>query len=232
MRVALTRPEEKDAALKARLAEAGIEAVSVPVVAYRRIEEGYRALEAALDEPWDWVVLTSPEAARYFVGAWFLAGAPELPLAAIGAGTRAVLEGQGLEVAFTPRRALGRILAEELPGPGRVLWPTSARAGDALARRLSARGFAVRRIDVYTLEPRVPTDDERARAAAVDAVAFGSPSAVEAWAAAGLPRLPAACVGEGTARRAEALGFAPVRYPRAPGLSGWVEAIRALGGSG
>jgi len=228
VRVVLTRPEEKDAELKSLLAAAGVEAVSVPVVAYVRLEEGYRALEAALGEPWDWVVLTSPEAARYFIGAWYLAGAPAVPLAAIGATTRRLLEGQGMEVAFGPSRAEGRVLAEELPGSGRVLWPTSARSGDALSRRLEARGFVVRRIEVYTLEARMPTPRERELVGGADAVAFGSPSAVEAWVAAGLPRLPAACVGRGTAERAEALGFAPVRYPEAPGLSGWVEAIRAL----
>ncbi len=225
----LTRPREKDEKLRARLEALGHEAVTVPVVAYEKLEAGYRALEAALaEEPWDWVVLTSPEAARYFLGAWFLAGAPAVPVAAIGAGTRALLEGQGLEVAFTPSRAEAVRLADELPRPGRVLWPTSARAGRDLEERLAARGARVFRVDAYTLVPRRPGPDERALAEGADAVAFGSPSAVSAWVEAGLLRLPAGCIGATTARRARALGFFPVAHPPSPGLSGWVEALLAL----
>ncbi len=228
MLVALTRPPEKDAELAERLRAVGLEPVSVPVLAYEKLEEGYEALEIALIEPWDWVVITSPEAARYFIGAWYLAGAPEVRIAALGPSTKAVLEGQGLEVAFVPSRAEGAALARELPGGGRVLWPTSARAGDDLERGLLDRGFSVCRIDSYTLVPRTPTEEEREAAEKARIVLFGSPSAVEAWLGAGLPRRPAACVGAGTARKAEALGFAPVAYPEAPGLSGWVEAAREL----
>ena len=228
MQVALTRPPEKDAELAQRLEEEGFSPVFVPVVAYEKLEDGYEALEIALTEPWDWVVITSPEAARYFIGAWYLAGAPEVRIAALGPSTKAVLEGQGLEVAFVPSRAEGKALAAELPGPGRVLWPTSARAGDELARGLSERGFSVRRIDAYTLVPRRPDEAERRLAATSRMVLFGSPSAVRAWVEAGLPRLPAACVGATTARAAEAMGFEPVAYPERPGLEGWVEAARSL----
>jgi len=228
VRVALTRPPEKDVRLSERLREEGFEPVSVPVVAYEKLEDGYEALQTALTEPWDWVVLTSPEAARYFLGAWFLVGAPEVRVAAVGESTRDFLESQGLEVAFVPSRATGEALAAELPGSGRVLWPTSARAGDELQKDLEARGFSVRRIDVYTLVPRTPSEEERRAAEGARAVLFGSPSAVSAWVEAGLPRLPAACVGATTARRAEAAGFSPVTYPERPGLSGWVEATRRL----
>ena len=230
MRVALTRPPEKDVPLAEKLREAGFEPVSVPVVAYEKLEDGYEALQIALTEPWDWVVLTSPEAARYFLGAWFLVGAPEVRVAAVGESTRDLLESQGLEVAFLPSRAEGRALAAELPGSGRVLWPTSKRAGDELKEGLEARGFSVRRIDVYTLVPRTPSEAERQAAEGAKIVLFGSPSAVLAWTKAGLPKLPAACIGATTARRAEAAGFSPVAYPPRPGLSGWVEAVRSLAG--
>ncbi len=228
MLVALTRPPEKDAELAEHLRAVGLEPVSVPVLAYEKLEEGYEALEIALTEPWDWVVITSPEAARYFIGAWYLAGAPEVRIAALGPSTKAVLEGQGLEVAFVPSRAEGTALARELPGSGRVLWPTSARAGDELFKGLEARGFSVRRIDAYTLVPRTPSEQEREAAEKAGIVLFGSPSAVLAWLSVGLPRRPAACVGAGTAKKAEALGFTPVAYPEEPGLAGWVEAAREL----
>jgi len=224
----LTRGREQDAELARRLEEAGLGVLYLPIISYEKLEEGYSALQDAILEPWDWVVLTSPTAARYFIGAWYLAGAPEVRVAAVGERTREVLEGQGLEVAFVPSRAEGAALAAELPGGGRVLWPTSARAGRELEKALRERGFAVRRLDVYTLRPRRPTEEERARAAGADLVLFGSPSAVSAWVEAGLSRLPVAAVGRTTGQRAEELGFSPVRWPERPGTEGWVDAALAL----
>jgi len=173
-------------------------------------------------------VITSPEAARYFLGAWYLAGAPEVRVAAVGESTARVLEGQGLEVAFLPSRAEARALARELPGAGRVLWPTSARAGDELVKELARRGFEVRRLNVYTTRRRAPSEEEREAARRAVAVMLGSPSAAEAWASLGLPLLPAAAVGEKTGKRAEELGFSPVVAAREPGLLGWVEALERL----
>ena len=226
--MALTRPREKDAELAARLEAAGFTPIFVPVVAYESLPEGMAALEAALDEPWDWAVLTSPEAAARFLAA--LKGRPAPPVAALGAGTARVLEAAGVRPAFAPPRAYGRVLAETLPlAPGaRVLWPTSARAGRALGDRLAERGARVSRLDVYTLKERRPTAEERARAATAAAVMLGSPSAARAWRAAGLPLLPAAAIGESTARVARELGFAPVTAAAEPGLAGWVAALKAL----
>ena len=120
--MALTRPREKDAELAGRLKAAGFTPVFVPVVAYISLPEGMAALEAALDEPWAWVVLTSPEAAARFLAA--LKGRPAPPVAALGAGTARVLEAAGVRPAFAPPRAYGRVLAEA----GRTPAASSTRA--------------------------------------------------------------------------------------------------------
>ncbi len=226
--MALTRPKEKDAELARRLKAAGFIPVFVPVVAYISLPEGMAALEAALDQPWDWAVVTSPEAAARFLAA--LKGRPAPPVAALGAGTARVLSAAGVQPAFVPPKAYGRVLAETLPlEPGaRVLWPTSARAGRELGEGLARRGARVSRLDVYTLTERRPSAEERSRAATAGAVMLGSPSAARAWQAAGLPLLPAAAIGARTAAVAKNLGFMPVSAAEAPGIEGWVGALMAL----
>eukprot|EP00629_Pelagomonadales_sp_RCC1024_P016846 CAMPEP_0119292756 /NCGR_PEP_ID=MMETSP1329-20130426/44793_1 /TAXON_ID=114041 /ORGANISM="Genus nov. species nov., Strain RCC1024" /LENGTH=167 /DNA_ID=CAMNT_0007293605 /DNA_START=48 /DNA_END=548 /DNA_ORIENTATION=- len=68
--VALTREAGKNAGLaKALELAGGVHALEVPCVAQTRTPAMETALDAALlfvNEPWDWVVVTSPEAARTF----------------------------------------------------------------------------------------------------------------------------------------------------------------------
>eukprot|EP00951_Prasinocladus_malaysianus_P015848 scaffold122410_cov54-Prasinocladus_malaysianus.AAC.1 len=56
------------------------------------------------EEKFDWVVLTSPEAASVFVEGWESAGRPAIRLAVVGKGTGVALQGTGLEVAFVPQQ--------------------------------------------------------------------------------------------------------------------------------
>ncbi|KAH8055095.1 hypothetical protein JL722_8520 [Aureococcus anophagefferens] len=65
--VALTREQGKNDGLAAALE--GVASVEIPAVAQTRTADMEAALDAALlfvDEAWDWVVITSPEAARTF----------------------------------------------------------------------------------------------------------------------------------------------------------------------
>lgn len=139
----LTRPPEKDAELKAGLKRLGVEARSLPVVAYEALPEGLVRLEALLTEPWDWVVVTSPEAAEHFGRVWASRGRPPLAVAAVGESTRQALLRLGISARFLPPRATARDLGETLPGSGRVLWPASARAGSDLSDGLHRRGLSL-----------------------------------------------------------------------------------------
>ena len=256
--VVLTREAGKNGKLAAALAQRGVPSLELPMV---RTAGGpdQRALPSALapgpDAPradWEWVVITSPEAASVFVDGWRVAGRPPARVAVVGAGTaRALLEVEGgrkgggmLKVDFTPTIANAVTLAAELPllpgGSRRILYPASAKAGGALAEGLAERGFVVTRLDTYTTLPVPPGDHPAsalAAAAAAPVVALASPCAAKAWAAAvggeGVARGAAACIGSTTAVAARALGFRSVHYPEAPGLVGFVEAVvEALDGVG
>ena len=111
----------------------------------------------------EYVVVTSPEAAAVLLQGWREAGQPTLRyVASIGKSTSDALRLGGLEVAFEPTKATARTLAAELPdllaasssGRGcRVLYPASAKAATTLQDGLAARGFKVARLDTYSTEP-------------------------------------------------------------------------------
>lgn len=225
--VVLTRSPEKDRELARRLDAFGVPHASVPLLEHVP-GPGYPDLAGALGEPWAWVAVTSPTAARFLARAWEDAGRPALRVAALGGGTARALERAGLTPGFTAPEAYGRALAEALPEPGPLLWPTSTLAGPGFARALEARGFAVTRLDAYRTRPRTLAPAERARLAAARVAALASPSAVRAWAEATSARPAVAAIGKVTGEAARAAGFAPVRWPEAPGVPGWAEVVRGL----
>eukprot|EP00170_Pyropia_yezoensis_P005901 contig_24026_g5919 len=196
--VALTREPPKNEPLDALLTARSIPTVHLPCVA-RLDGPDLPALPAALaspPQPWAWVVVTSPEAASIVVEAYAAAGRPSPPprLAAVGDATSRVLTAAGLPVSFVPSVATGAVLVAELPSPpppalcdtpaaaaASVLYPASMRAGSGVADGLTARGYAVTRLDAYTTAPAVWGPDAMAAAAQVGVVSFASPSAVKAW---------------------------------------------------
>ncbi|XP_048130221.1 uroporphyrinogen-III synthase, chloroplastic isoform X8 [Rhodamnia argentea] len=194
----------------------------------------------AVDDAFDWIVITSPEAGSVFLEAWKAAGNPNVKVGVVGTGTASifdkVMQGDGtLNVAFTPSKATGKVLASELPRIGnekcRVLYPASAKASTEIEEGLSNRGFEVTRLNTYSTIPVSHVDEIILKEAlSAPVVAVASPSAVRAWL--NLIREPeswtnsVACIGETTASAAKRLGLKRVFYPKHPGLEGWVASIR------
>lgn len=113
----------------------------------------------AVDDAFDWIVITSPEAGSVFLEAWKAAGTPNVKVGVVGTGTASifdkVMQRDGtLNVAFTPSKATGKVLASELPRIGnkkcRVLYPASAKASTEIEEGLSNRGFEVTRLNTYS----------------------------------------------------------------------------------
>ena len=107
----------------------------------------------------------------------------------VGKGTRAILEPhehRGISVVFTPSKATGAVLAEELPlptsGSKRVLYAASVKAADTIVDTLRGRGFYCSRINTY--DTRAVTTLPRRQletAMKADLVTLGSPTAVHSW---------------------------------------------------
>jgi uroporphyrinogen-III synthase len=200
---------------------------------------------ALREEQFDWVCITSPEAASVFVEGWRAAGRPAVRVAVVGDGTGRVLraaEGDALEPAFAPSVANAEHFAPELPllagGSNRVLYPASNKASSQLQEGLAARGFAVRRLNTYdTLPVQALDPGELALARGAAVVAVASPSAVRAWVQfageGAAARVAVACIGGTSARAAKKLGLANVFFPQEPSVDNFAAAIlEALAASG
>ncbi|GFS33185.1 RNA-binding protein 47C' [Actinidia rufa] len=96
----------------------------------------------AADNAFDWIIITSPEAGLVFLDAWKAAGTPKVKVGVVGTGTATIFEEVAqspkcsIDVAFAPSKAIGKVLAAELPkhGSGKctVLYPASAKASNEI----------------------------------------------------------------------------------------------------
>lgn len=185
-RVVVTRPEEHAGPLVDRLAAAGATAIVTPLTEIAD-ERGSLAALGRLDlTSFDWVVITSRNAAlRLMAAHGRLLGDPRRPtthpaVAAVGAATAAVVgrcelvptvqSGEGLLAAMPPRH-----------GAGRVLIVQAVDAAPTLADGLRASAWDVVVNTPYRSVPARPTARAQLAALAADAVLFASGSAARAW---------------------------------------------------
>lgn len=226
VRVALTR--ELGANAKVRALLQGVECVELPCIAFAQGKD-YERLGSEL-KLHDVVVVSSPHSATVLGQVWRASGRPALEVVSMGEGTSRALGECGLTSVFEPSDATAAVLARELPlslGPS-VLYPTSNLAGDSLKEGLEARGFDVTRLDTYTTQPSVWSNEELDSAKTVDVVAFASPSAVRTWAERVGTDFAAVAIGPTSARTAEKMSFKHVISPRgSTGLKAWADLIRA-----
>lgn len=224
----VTRAPDQAGELTARLQELGAEVLLLPLVSFGDPEDT-ASLDAALGglAEFDWVLLTSQNAARFFakrlrsVGATIPPAAGRPQTAAVGPATARAAEEEGLTIAFVAGRHTGEALAGELTPQlqgKRVLLPRSDRARPDLPTALRAAGAIV--VDVIAYRTLVPQPAEsgvldRIRNGAVDVIAFASPSAFHHFAeqlgADEMPRLTEktafAAIGPTTAQAIRAAGL-------------------------
>jgi uroporphyrinogen-III synthase len=223
-----------------------VQHICLPCIAHGNGPD-YDALPSALqDFDWDWVAVTSPEAARVLAEAWRpfrecgnnqkkKKSEKKKPpcVCAVGAATCDALRDLGIDVAFVPSKATALSLVDELPGEAgqTVLYPASAQAAVTLPEGLTARGFDVTRLDTYDTVAAAWTGAEKGLASNVRVACFGSPSAVAGWLenTNGNTDVLAACIGETSAAACRVQGWAQdhVFFPDKPGVKGWVAAIEA-----
>lgn len=84
--VLLTREEGKNKALMDSLSQEGISTLELPLIAAVPGPDVDRLPLVLRDEAYDYIILTSPEAADVFLRGWRDAGQPQLSIAAVGKG--------------------------------------------------------------------------------------------------------------------------------------------------
>jgi len=196
--------------LDAGLERLGANVVHVPLIATADPDDGGVALAAALAEPFDWVVVTSPTGAERVAGSL---RDRRCRIGAVGTRTAAVvcdLAGRPPDVVPTSQTAADLAAAMPAARTGeRLLLAQADRAVAANAARFAARGYTVTTAVAYRTLLRRPTGDELESMLAADAVAFASGSAASAWSdVVGLRTPPVVVViGPATAATADEAGI-------------------------
>jgi uroporphyrinogen-III synthase len=207
LRVIVTRARDQVEPLARRIEALGHAVVRCPLIELEPI--GPEVIEVA---GYDWVVVTSPYAARELLRR---AHGEFSAVAAIGPGTAAVFREGGVAPRLVPQVATQEGLLAELPRPaGRVLFAGAERARPLLVDELDAEFIALYR--TQALRPEPPPEG--------DLVVLASSSAAEAFAALGLD-LPAVSIGPETTRAAEAAGVRVVAEADPHDLDGLADAI-------
>lgn len=236
--VALTREEGKNMKLRKALhADVSlrtiIKPIELPCIAHSDGPDFSRLKDSLLDEPWDYVIVTSPEAARVLASAWDGARMASIKVAAVGKATEKELQDNDIEVVFTPSKAYATTLVEELPVSQacKVLYPASCRAPGTVAEALSERGFNVVRLNTYDTITAGWGKSEQALSQQCKIACFASPSSIHGWLenTDNNKSVFAACIGATSAEACRKLGWekGTIFYSSgSPGIDGWVHSVR------
>ena len=235
--VALTREEGKNAKLLGALETDNclrmkIDPLELPCIIHADGPDLAELKDRILAEPWDYIVVTSPEAAKVLASACEAAQMSSLKVAAVGKATEKALVDSNIQVMFTPSKAYASCLAEELPGSAgcRVLYPASCRAPGTVADGLAERGITVVRLNTYDTISAVWSESQKEKSRQCRIVCFASPSSVRGWLEnTNNNSVAAACIGKTSAKACQEAGWdeANIYYTRdSPGIDGWVDSIR------
>lgn len=245
-RIVVTRAREQAATLASALRALGADAVELPSIEIRAVED-YEALDRAIArlESYDWLIFTSANGVRFFLRRLDRSGrdlrAIRGRIAAIGPATRAALEQLHLRAdrvaaEFVAEGLLDALGGEEMRGK-RVLLPRAAVARDTLPEGLRARGAAV---DVTPAYRTVAPENLAARAGEIfsaprrpDWIAFTSSSTVQNLVAAAgreaLAGIRIASIGPVTSSTIRNAGLPVTVEARRFDEDGLVEAILSKG---
>lgn len=220
--VVVTRPRDRAGTLADKLRALGANVIEAPCI--ETVErEDVQPLAAALEQPHDWAVFTSPAGVPAAVHALRKLGRDfralyGMKIAAIGKGTAAALAAYGLTADLVPAQYDGEHLAHALvdamPHGGSALLLRAAQGGQMLPEKLAAAGIQVTNVPLYDTVHRC---DKAAalrgllESGKVDAVTFTSVSTVEGFAqavgAADYRGVTACCIGAQTADAARKHGM-------------------------
>jgi uroporphyrinogen-III synthase len=240
--VAATREQGKNEQLIKGIRDIHLNPVELPCIAHADGPDFSSLQDTLVNNHWDYVTITSPEAARVLSSVWqhctWQKKTPPPAVVAVGKATEVALQAAGIAVAFCPSKATAEVLVQELPLPSsskqqqqqpRVLYPASARAQTTLQDGLTQRGFTVVRLNTYDTVTAHWNEQETTLADQVQIACFASPSAVKGWLVntENNKKVLAACIGETSAKACREKGWNEehIFYPEKPGMEGWVNAV-------
>lgn len=173
-RLALTTTRDRSLQLIDEVAGLGLEPVVLPCI--EMVPGPDAVIETARIESArsDWLLLTSPRTVHEL---WPERGMPKTRAAAVGRATAEAVRDAGGRVAVVGDGGASELVdrISHIVGGQSVFFPHAAGADRSTIGLLEAAGATVRTKVVYEIRPISPPDDP------IDAVAFGSPTAVTGW---------------------------------------------------
>jgi uroporphyrinogen-III synthase len=241
-RVLVTRPKGQAEELVLSLKALGAEPLVLPTIAILPPEDWRPVDEAIADLPrFDWVVFTSVNGVRHFVGRMETLGVPvstlaQRKLAAIGPATARALVRVCRPPDVVPEQFLSDALPDALPCVQglRILLPRADIARKEMARELQRRGAQVAEVAVYRVQQETGVDPVAiSNLPTPDLITLTSPSAARSLAkmleesgrADWLAQVPIICIGPITADAVRELGYQPARVATEHTMQGLVQAI-------
>jgi uroporphyrinogen III methyltransferase/synthase len=157
-RIVITRARRQAGELAAKLESLGADVIEFPTIEIQPASD-YGPLDAALARigSYDWLIFTSANGVRFFLGRLAIAGlnidAVRAKICAIGPATRTEAENAGFRVALMPAEYVAENLVQAFEGHGldgkRVLLPRAAVARDVVPVELRRRGAEVDVVEAY-----------------------------------------------------------------------------------
>ena len=222
--VVVARPIDQAAAMVALLEARGATAVVVPLVEIVDAADP-AALDAALAEvdTFDWVVVTSPNAAIRVARA--IAAAPSVRVGAIGRATAELLP----RVDLVPEaQSADGFVDAFATGSGRVLVLQATAGAPTLVAGLSAKGWDVQRVHTHDTRAVRPSARQQLAILRADVVLLTSGSQARAWVEAFGDAAPpiVGAIGPQTARDAGSAGLKVSFVAADHSLVGLVDALQ------
>ena len=219
LRVAVTTTADTAPRVADRLEYAGLGPVPLPCI--RIVASAPKVLQRLRSSARhaDWIVVTSPRAVHI---TWPDGGMHSVPVAAVGPAAASAATRAGGRVEVTGKAGAASLLEALRPlvRGKRVAFPHARTVDPAIVAGLRAAGATVVAVSVYDTVPLAPATDS------VDAVIFGSPSAVAGWCRSRhLDGLVVVGMGATTGSALIARGHPPNVIPDQPGFASLVTAL-------
>lgn len=212
-RVGITTSHDRQRLIGGIVSRTGMSPVALPCISI--VARPDELLDEARDicAASDLIFLTSGRIVGFL---WPVGGMPKVPVAAVGRITADHVVGAGGDVAFLGEDGSIALARSVVSADKRmtIAFPRAAAVNREASGILSQAASTVVEPVVYETRPVAPPPDP------VDAVMFGSPSAVKGWALSrSLDDLTVGAIGKSTAAQLEELGVKPDVVPASPGYA-------------
>lgn len=224
-RVAITTTADRASTLSERALAHGLEPVILPCIEVLRAPHHLLERARAATSQADWLVVAS---ARAVTSVWPDGGIPDVAVAAVGRHTAAAVEAAGGRVELVGDGGAADLVNRLAPAvAGRsAVFAHGSGTDRSLVDALKRSAGAVTALAVYETRPIAPGP------APVDAVMFGSPSAVDGWCRSrSLDDLVLAAIGKATEKALVGRGRQAQVVPPHPEFDALVALLAAFLGA-